>query len=351
MATPSVRPEQGGPSYTVRSIARYLTDLGCDTVVATDRAGGGEALSSLVRDARFERASVVHNFGIWTPFSIRVSMLSRQTGKPLIICPMGMLEPWALKQKRLKKRVGWEVYQRRNMARAAAIHSTARAEAENLRALGVTTPIAVIRHGIDLPETTDRTEPAARKTVLFLSRIHPKKGLLALVEAWSQLRPPDWRVVIAGPDQEGHRAEVERAVRSKQLDDAFEFAGPVFGDEKAALFRSAHLFVLPTASENFGVVIPEALAYGLPVITTTGAPWTELAETRSGWWIRPDVRALRDALAAAFALPAGELRAMGLRGRDLVEKHYTWPAIARQHLHLYEWLTDPGRERPDFLLE
>ena len=267
---------------------------------------------------------------------------------------MGMLEPWALSQKRLKKRLGWEIYQRHDIARSAAVHATARSEAQNLRALGVKVPIALIPHGIDIPICLPK-RPSARqdadgKTALFLSRIHPKKGLLELVEAWARLRAHEWRVVIAGPDQDGYRSVVEDAVHARGLQDVFAFAGPVYGEQKAKLLAQADLFVLPTYSENFGIVIVEALAHGVPVITTTGAPWAELPEAGCGWWVPTGVSSLAEALSEAFALSGSALADMGIRGRALVEARYTWPAIVRMHVELYTWILGGG-QRPDILLD
>jgi glycosyltransferase involved in cell wall biosynthesis len=193
---------------------------------------------------------------------------------------------------------------------------------------------------------------------LFLGRIHPIKGLVNLVQAWAAvIRNPEfgirnsgkWRVVIAGGDESGHLAEVKAEIRRLKVDSDFEFAGQVEGGAKWDLYRSADLFVLPSHSENFGIVIAEALACGVPVIASRGTPWAELETHRCGWWVdnRPEIlaAALRDAMGRTDA----ERREMGRRGEKLVEINYTWPAAARKMLAVYQWMlgTSP---RPECLV-
>lgn len=285
-------------------------------------------------------------------FNHRIAVKARQAKIPQVFSPLGMLEPWSLAQKRLKKRIGWLFYQRHDIECSAAVHATAQSEATSLRALGIKAPIAVIPHGIDIPANLPAQPPVQRDTsqitILFLSRIHPKKGLLELVQACAGLKTKNWRVIIAGPDSDGYRAVIEKAVNGAQLQDRFEFVGPVYGEQKAALFAQTDLFVLPSYSENFGLVIPEALAYGVPVITTTGTPWSELNELACGWWIPIGAAALETTLVEALALPSDALADMGARGRSLVEERYAWPAIIQKHIALHEWIVGGG-QRPDFL--
>ena len=354
LTTPSLRSEVGGPAFVVCAIEEHLRQAGCEATTITLRGQGGLPMASAIRNQVFENVDIVHNFGAWTLFAHQVSARARRTGLPLVFSPMGMFEPWALSQKRLKKQLGWKLYQYDDILRAAAVHATARSEAQHLRSLKVNVPIAIIPHGIDIPIPMPERLASGRnrdiKTVLFLSRIHPKKGLLDLVEAWDQLRPDDWRAVIAGPDEDGYRSDIEKVVRARQLRDSFTFVGPVYGKAKADLFTQANLFVLPTHSENFGLVIPEALAHGVPVITTTGAPWGELLKARCGWWVPIGVSGLTNALSEAFALPISELTMMGARGRDLVERQYAWPSVIEKHLALYNWILGAG-QRPDFLID
>jgi glycosyltransferase involved in cell wall biosynthesis len=156
-----------------------------------------------------------------------------------------------------------------------------------------------------------------------------------LVEAWARARPAGWRLQIAGPDEAGHRTEVERMVSTAGLNDVISFVGPLDGEAKQSALLSADLFVLPTHSESFGVVVGEALGCGLPVLTTTAAPWPMLLERGCGWRVDPTVDGLTDGLRQATALDSTTLRAMGAKGRELVETEFRWDHVANQFAMLY----------------
>jgi len=177
---------------------------------------------------------------------------------------------------------------------------------------------------------------------LCLSRIHPVKGLLNLVQAWASVRPQGWQVVLAGADADGYRAELEAAIYSCRLNADFQSIGPVDGEKKWQLYRSADLFVLPSHTENFGLAVAEALASGVPVITTRATPWAELPEHGCGWWIDVGAPSLAAALREATALTDEERHAMGQRGRQLIELKYTWSAAAQKMSAVYEWMLGRG---------
>lgn len=262
-----------------------------------------------------------------------------------MVSPRGMLEPWAFNHRRWLKRAAWTGYQKRDLASAAAVHVTSEAEAESVRQLGVMTPLAVISNGVDVPVVLPTPIPGARRRALFLSRIHPKKGLPTLIEAWRRLSPAGWELAIAGTDELGHRAEIEKLVRDGGLSDVVVFLGPIPTEETLNLYRTADLFVLPTYSENFGLVVAEALSAGVPVLTTTGAPWAVLETEQCGWWVPPDVESISAALAEATSLTPLQRTAMGKRGRRYVADALGWTEIGAQMAAVYSWLVGTG-ERP-----
>jgi glycosyltransferase involved in cell wall biosynthesis len=143
---------------------------------------------------------------------------------------------------------------------------------------------------------------------------------------------------IAGPDEAGHRVHVENVVFAAGLSEIVSFVGPVAGEKKKSTFFDAELFVLPTHSENFGIVVAEALAHGLPVVTTTGAPWSRLPELGCGWWVDVGVDEIAAALRQATSFDTETLRAMGARGHEWVRAEFGWERVAKEFVTKYEEL-------------
>jgi glycosyltransferase involved in cell wall biosynthesis len=293
---------------------------------------------------------LVHDHGLWGYTNRSAWRVAKSRNIPYVLSPRGMLEPWALQYKRFKKKLGWWTYQRRIVSSAAVIAATADSEYESVRGLGLRNPVAVIPNGIDLDVPNSLLVSASGgeadgvRTALFLSRIQAKKGLLNLLHAWALISPVGWRLKIAGPDEGDHLREVLSTIERLGLVSSVEYVGAVTGEPKSRLYASADVFVLPTFSENFGLVIAEALAHGVPVITTKGTPWHDLEIYRCGWWIDIGVEPLVAALRKALALPDDERRAMGARGLEYVRR-YNWSDIAQEMIGVYRWILGQG-DRP-----
>ena len=300
---------------------------------------------------------VLHVHGIWKYPSVAVNQWHKRTGQPYIVSPHGMLEPWALQNSRLKKRLAMWLYEKACLSNATCLRATSMMEVESIRSAGLRNQIALIPNGVEMPpESAVRVLPGfsssggesgldgvpKTRTALFLSRIHPKKGLLNLVEAWRQVAPVGWRLSIVGPDEGGHLAEVQCAVKLAGLDGSVDFPDEAWGDDRWNFYRDADLFVLPTFSENFGLVIAEALACGVPVITTRGTPWEELLTKQCGWWIDIGVEPLVTALKDAISKLPTETNAMGLRGREWVTGQYSWEPISKMMTVTFQWLAGSG---------
>ncbi len=372
-----LHPRAGGPSRVVVDLADALGDLrGLKVTLLTQARPGEEVVAPRstgvdlrVRESRSRVAlalglpirkaltssevmgapDVVQSHGLWLPVNHWATAAAVRRRLPLVIQTHGMLHPWALRNKAAKKRLALAVFQGRDLATARLFIATSAAEHECLRRFGLRQPIAVVPNGVELHAGSPPAAPPpagdSRRTALFLSRVHPVKGLITLIKAWANLRPSGWRLRIAGPDEGGHLAEILAEVRRTGLGDTVEYVGELSGDAKTSAFRGADLFVLPSLSENFGVVVAEALAHGLPVITTRGAPWADLETHRCGWWIDIGVEPLVEALREATALDDAALGAMGARGQAYVQR-FAWAGIARQTLDVYRWLLGQGA-RPD----
>ena len=397
------------------------------------RGQGEDSLELGVEDLK--GFDLVHIHGIWDPRLHNVAKMCRAAKVPYIIAPRGMLEPWSLKQKWLKKRIARFLYQDKDLKCAAALHATAESEAEQFRKLGFRNPVVISPNGVNLPKEgavsgqgirpsrvlathRDASKPSDREAelgvrsqerrVLFVSRMHPKKGVLELVEAWGRLvRSLKFRVQSSEVEKEGglelgdnsklttlnsklnnwvcelvytlngefereyeakvksrilelgmsyqdtdgsiHKPEIEKSSNSDvhlhlSSSPHFIFTGPLNDDAKWDAYDRADLFVLPTYSENFGIVVAEALWARVPVVTTKGTPWSELEEYKCGKWIdlpaegsNPSTwEALDEALVSVMAMSDAERGEMGKRGKKLVEEKYTWDAVCKAMVRGYE---------------
>ena len=372
--TASLHPAYGGPSRTVVHLTDALAAVpGVDVTLLTEGAKGAptvpstnplvarrvkESSSSLslklghpVRRALASwplsaRPDVLHGHGLWHPVNHWTARAARLWAIPLILQPRGMLEPWAIRHKGVKKRVALALYQRRDLYTARVLVATAEQEYDNLRALGLRQPIAMIPNGVPLPAADELPARPIRsavvpRTVLFLGRVYPVKGVLNLIEAWAQVRPMCWRLRIAGPDEAGHLAEVLARLEQLGVSNSIEYMGSLDGAAKSALYQAADIFVLPSFSENFGVVVAEALSHAVPVITTMGTPWADLPKFGCGWWIPIGIEPLANALREAMALSDTERTAMGARGLAYVRR-YNWPTIAGDMAAVYRWVLGKG---------
>ena len=329
----------GGIEAATHELAAHLPALN----VQVTRSALGETCA---------QPDCVHVHGIWSPALARKFMAWHRRGVPCVVTPHGMLETWSFAHKRMKKLIGWHLYQKRLLQRAAVLHGTSERETGQFKKLGLRPPTAMITWGVEMPLQNRKSEIGNRKseirTALFVGRIFPVKGLPLLVQAWARVRPKGWRLKIVGPDEAGHRAEVAALVRELALEPAVEFTGELTGAAKAAAFQGADLYLQPSYTENFGMAIVEALAHALPVVTTTGTPWCQLPERGCGWWVAPSVDELARALSESTAMEDAQRLQMGLNGREWVEKEFAWPQTAQRMKETY--LLAQGKiALPDFV--
>jgi glycosyltransferase involved in cell wall biosynthesis len=256
-----------------------------------------------------------------------------------------MLSPWAWQYKSSVKRPFWYLLQRRVLERVACFHATAVPEVEDIRRLGFAQPVAVIPNGVEIPQLP--TALVRKNRVVFLSRVHEKKGLHFLLPAWRSIQEDfrDWELCIAGRLENVYGQRMVRYADESGVE-RVRFLGEVLGEHKRDLLASSRLFVLPSLSENFGIAVAEALAHGTPVITTTETPWQNLADKGVGWSIPANRSALEGSLRQAMTLSTVELEVMGETGRAWMAKDYSWQQVGAQMAAVYRWVLDTG-PRPD----
>ena len=317
-----------------------------DAVPAFRRLGWSPALRrAIARSA--PAADLLHVHSLWMLPSWYPTREARRRARPVVVSPHGTLAPGAMAISRRAKSVVWQLWQRHALQGAACLHATSETEYEHIRALGIGTPVAIVPLGIDGARRASRpprvdVAPNTR-TALYIGRIHRQKRLDALIRAWARVAPahPHWRMRIVGTDTDGSRGDLERLAESLGAP-RLAFGDAVFGDDKEREFAQAELHVQPSPFENFGLTIAEALARALPVVATTGTPWSGLAHHGCGWWVAPEEQALACALDEAFALDATRLRAMGAAGAAWMADEFTWTRSLAALDAVYRWAIGGG---------
>jgi len=280
--------------------------------------------------------------------------------KPYVISPRGMLDAWALNNSGWKKWVASRLYEDAHLGGAACLHALCDAERDAIRAYGLTNPVCVIPNGVDLPTVPSSVRPewedaipSGAKVLLYLGRIHPKKGLFILLHAWhlairNNAISDDWFLVIVGWDQGGHQEQLRTLARDLGIDDRLHFAGPQFGDAKQASYERAQAFVLPSFSEGLPMVVLEAWAHGLPVLMTPQCNLPIGFERGAALAMETEVDDAARCLGELSAMSEDSRRSMGVRGRELVAAHFTWSAVSDQMRQVYAWVLGKS-EQPAFV--
>lgn len=370
----SVADEASGPSYSVTKLHKCMMNKGMESFLfsldwdntgpkhANDfrfpvnrvlkKLGISKQMNLALRDLAMTNATVcMHAHGLWMMPNLYPAMTAKKYNIPFVVSPRGSLSKWSMENGSKVKKIFWPIIQRPALLSASCFHATSYQEYEDIRNLNFKQPVAIIPNGIDeysrfsMGKKSDGT-----RQLLYLGRIHPKKGITRLLKAWRNIHSnyPNWTLKIVGPLDNEHAQNLISFVRNEKLP-RIEFSGPLYGEDKLKCYQSADLFILPTFSENFGMVVAEALSHGLPVITTYGTPWSELSEKHCGWYI-PDnnVDTLSQSLLEAMRLSPDCLEEMGLNGQKWMRSEYNWDKITDKFLQLYEWLNTKN-QRPDFV--
>ena len=347
----SIDESTGGPARSVPKSCIELAKIGVEIEIITQKSENPvpipetenltityKTLSELIKYAAnlsTHSVDLIHLQHIWTPYVNIMAFCAQFKNIPYLITPRGMLEPWIMARNPWKKKMAMLLYQNKVIQRANYIHVTAQMEADHIYRLGYSNPITIIPNGIDLNEITTSKTKYGTKKMVFLSRIHPKKGIELLLAAWQSINTEGWSLEIAGNGNQTYITKLKQS--ASDLKNVF-FVGPQYGEAKWNFIRSADVMLLPSFSENFGIVIAEALAVGVPVLTTKGTPWEDLEIYDCGWWIDLSEINLRKGLIDAMKTPTKTLKKMGQEGKKLIKEKYQIKATAKNILKLYKRL-------------
>jgi len=380
---PAMDPAYGGPAQALAGLAAAQRSAGLDvTILVTMRADDDRLIVDSVRrqgvsvrvlapcrgplrghpelrpalNELLAECDLAHIHAVWEQIQHDTALVARRLGKPHIFRPCGMLDPWCLAQRRLKKRlyIAWRL--RRDLDRCSAIHFTTEIERDLVKPLGFKAPSIVESNGIDLAEFASLPEPGSFRTrypsigdrpiVLFMSRIHYKKGLDILIPAFARIAAMDAVLVLAGPDDGGYLHQVKAMVSECNLDHRVIFTGMLRGADRLIALADADLFVLPSYQENFGVVVIEALAAGTPVVISDQVNiHPQVSRTQMGGVVPTEIEPLAaeiDRWLADEAMRSGAAE----RGRAFVHEHYAWDKIAQRWVQCYDRIVS-GRSREE----
>lgn len=370
----SLAPEWGGPTKVVTELTEALVKKGLEISIFAPVKKGDEvkivrpkgvnlrlfeqgffarwwsgyspALAKAVAQ-EIDKFDLVHIHELWSYPHFMTYRTAKKIKKPYVITVHGGLEPWAINHKALKKKIYSVLVQKRILREAVALHAITNEEVKHIRAFGVDNRTIMIPNGINLKEfqtlpvrrDLEQLYPqlAGKQVLLFLGRLHPKKGLDILARAFGKVarERDDLCLLVVGPDSEGYRAEVVKILAAEGTLDKVVFAGMLTGHEKLAVLGGADIFVLSSYSEGFSMAVLEAMVSGLPVIITRQCHFPEVAEAEAGLVIEPEVGQLATAMEKLLDEP--QLRQeMGGNGRRLVNEKFTWDKIADQMIEMYD---------------
>jgi glycosyltransferase involved in cell wall biosynthesis len=322
----------------------------------------GRGLSQALLDADLD---VLLSHGLWRYTSIAAFQWSKELGRPYMVSPHGMLQPWALQNSRLRKKLAALFFEDRHLKHAACIRALCEAEADAIRNYGMKNPIAVIPNGIDLPELGASIPPAPwshvpgfseAKVVLSLGRLHPKKNLMALLNAWKSLRESsasdegEWRLAIAGWNEANYEKELKQHVKELGLGEHVWFAGPLFGDAKTAAYRNAKAFAIPSRSEGLPMVVLEAWSFALPVLMTPECNLPEGIAAGAALAMNVGTESIAEALRELVSLTPERRSQMGAAGRALCAERFQWSQIATATEEIFLWIRGEAA-KPSFVTD
>jgi glycosyltransferase involved in cell wall biosynthesis len=276
------------------------------------------------------KSDVIHIVGLWSFYNQYINFLCLIFNKPIIISTLGMAEPWSLNQKKYKKKLALLFYQKFFLNNATAVHCTSNQEILNLKNLGIKNKFVLIPHGVEIPKNLKNQK---KKILLFVSRIHLKKGIFNLIKAFKLIKNNKWKLFILGFGEKNDVNNLKKQIKNFKN---IKYFGEIHGEEKNSYYKKALVTILPSYNENFGYVVVESLSFNTPVITTTNTPWTFIEKRNFGWLVDTEIDALAKKLSIILTSRSNLFYQRGLNGFHYVKKHYDINKIYRKYFILYK---------------
>lgn len=326
-------------------------------VAALSHAPGIDSVTLDSRDPHWRDADLCHAHGLWSRSSWLTLDWRLRSRKPLVVAPHGMLDEWALARSALAKKAALLSYEGLRLRKAACIHALCEAELGSVRRLGFSTPTFVIPNGVDIPSREELEQAAAaraaqRKTLLYLGRIHPKKGLDLVLRALGDLAARDrrvrdeWQLKVCGSGERRYVDTLARLSSELGIGGIVDFAGPVGGDEKRKMLGSASAFVLTSYSEGLPMSVLEAWAYGLPSLVSNECNLSSPAREGAAMLTPTSLAEVTAGLVELLALEEGDRTRMGARAREYVQRVHHWDRVRDRMMDVYRWALGGG-PRPE----
>jgi len=366
----------GGPSTCVYALVKGLRTISDEVEILTFKSkkqneligNGEEWIKSCVNDKKTSLGisqnikkilnqseyDLYHTNGLWLYTNHITSKIAKIKNKPFVLTPHGMLYPDALKRSALKKILTRKLWFDKDILNANCIHATCEDEAKHIREFGYKGPIAVIGNVVEIPEYAKLADhkPTGKKIIGYLGRLHPRKHVEYIIEAISKL-PNEIKgnilFQIMGKGVDEYEQFLKSQVKKFHLEKAVEFIGFVDGEEKYKRLQNLSALFVPSDFENFGMIIPEALISGTPVMASLGTPWKSLNETQCGWWVDATIDNISEIIKEVVNMTEKEIVSMGTKGRKMIIDNFSSNIIATKMLQLYSWIINGG-EKPEFVI-
>ena len=316
--------EPASPDPTIRHLVR----LPENRMFVVPRLG--RQVEPLVKES-----DVVHAHGMYVDLHRVIGSLAIDHGKTLVYHPHGFLDPWIRHRSSRKKALVMRWFEERNQRYAQLWRALNEAEHDAIRAYGIEAPVVIAPNGVNVPEPGQWGEAAySSRRMLYLGRLHPKKGIDLLLQAWAgeALSSSGWQLDIVGPDEGGYEGELKRLTNDLGVSDSVRFAPPVYGEHKDELLSEVSAVVLPSRSEGMPVVLQEAMAVGLPVVATRESNFPGIDAQGAGFEVDANPGSIAEGLRSLAACDEATLRSMGESGRRWMRDEFTWNAVGEHIL-------------------